>query len=128
MNEESQTNQTAGVWAWLMQRITGAVLLVFLGAHIWMLHYVTGGEHIRLADVMRRLTSPFFLTVDSSLLATAIYHGLNGVRMVFLDLGFGRAVNKVFTGFLWILGLGTLVYGINTLVFFISGNALFYLK
>lgn len=111
-----------------MQRITGAILLVFLGAHFWVLHYATAGEHIRLADVMHRLNSPFFMVVDSALLATALYHGLNGVRMIFFDFGFGRWVNKAFSALLWVIGLGTFVYGANTLVYLISGQALFYLK
>jgi len=119
---------SAGVWAWLMQRITGAVLLLFLGAHFWVLHFAAAGEHIRLAASMQRLNSPFFMVVDSALLATAIYHGLNGVRMIFFDLGLARWVNKVFSIFLWIFGLAFLVYGTNTLVYLISGNALFYLK
>lgn len=119
---------SAGVWAWLMQRITGAVLLVFLGTHFWVLHYATAGEHIRLADVMHRLHSPFFMVVDSALLATALYHGLNGVRMIFFDFGFGRWVNKAFSAVLWIVGLGTLVYGTNTLIYFFTGDALFYLR
>lgn len=119
---------SAGVWAWFVQRVTGAVLLVFLGAHFWVLHYATAGEHIRLADVMHRLNSPFFMIVDSALLATALYHGLNGVRMIFFDLGLGRWVNKTFSIVLWTIGLVTLVYGTNTLVYLISGNALFYLK
>ena len=124
----TQEAKSAGVWAWLIQRITGAVLLVFLGAHFWVLHYATAGEHIRLADVMHRLNSPFFMVVDSALLATALYHGLNGVRMVFFDFGLGRWVNMTFTAVMWIIGLVTLVYGTNTLIYLISGNAWFYLK
>ena len=124
----TEVSRSAGVWAWFVQRVTGAVLLVFLGAHFWVLHYATAGEHIRLADVMHRLNSPFFMVVDSALLATALYHGLNGVRMIFFDLGLGRWVNKTFSIVLWIIGLVTLVYGTNTLVYLISGNALFYLK
>lgn len=119
--------KSAGVWAWFVQRITGAVLLVFLGAHFWALHYAATGEHIRLAAVMQRLNSPFYMVVDSALLATAIYHGLNGVRMIFFDFGLGRWVNKTFSAILWIFGLVALVYGTNTLVYLISGNALFYL-
>lgn len=128
VTEGIQEARSAGVWAWFVQRVTGAVLLVFLGAHFWALHFAAAGEHIRLAAVMQRLNSPFFMVVDSALLATAIYHALNGVRMVFFDFGLGRLVNKTFSAALWIFGLIAFVYGTNTLVYLISGDALFYLR
>jgi len=118
----------AGVWAWVMQRITAAVLILFLGAHFWVLHYAAAGEHIRLEAVIARLRSPFFMTVDYMLLATAIYHALNGVRMVVLDFGIGRRASSVFTIVLWIFGLVALVYGINTLEYLLTGKAFFYLR
>ena len=124
----AEPDGSAGMWAWFMQRLTAVVLLFFLGAHFWVLHYAMAGERIRVEAAMARLGSPFFIVVDVALLATAIYHALNGLRMVVFDFGFGRMVNRTFTLLLWIFGLAALFYGTNTLLYLITGSPIFYLR
>ena len=94
------------MYAWLFQRISGIYLVLFLITHITAIAQatmgITRGVQAQVFDVLR---NPFYYggsgTVVFDLVALGIvaFHGLNGVRIVFLDLGFG--VRKHRLGF-WI--------------------------
>lgn len=75
-----------GVWAWFLQRVSGVVLVFYIGLHIFVIHFSTAGGRIRFDEVMARLESPFFISLDLGLLAVVLYHGLNGLRIVLLGL------------------------------------------
>ena len=47
-------SQPQGVWAWIWQRITAVLLVVFLGTHIFVLHYVPENLNINFAGVALR--------------------------------------------------------------------------
>lgn len=115
-----------GAWAWFLQRVSAGFLVVFLLAHFWVLHYAVVGERISFERVASRLQTPFFMALDSALLATAIYHGLYGVWAVMADFGVGRGVRKAVGWLLAVVGVITFVYGVNALFPFIMGRPLFY--
>ncbi len=46
-------SQPQGVWAWIWQRITAVLLVVFLGTHIFVLHYVP--ENLNIDFARRRI-------------------------------------------------------------------------
>lgn len=99
-------NMHLGMYAWLIQRLSGLYLVFFLLTHISAIAQasfgITTGFQAQIFDVLR---NPFYLggspAVIFDLIALGIiaFHGLNGVRIVFLDLGFG--VKKHRLGF-WI--------------------------
>ena len=70
-----------------------------------------------------RLQSPLFIVLDSALLAVVLYHGLNGVWQVAADFGLGRGAQRTLALVLWIVGLVTLVVGINALLPLLGGQA-----
>ncbi len=109
-----------GAFAWFMQRITAALLLVFLGAHFWVLHFAIVGQSVTFGRVADRLHSPWFVLLDSLLLAVAIYHGLNGVRTVIFDFNIRPAAKTWLTAALWIFGVVAAIYGINALLPFMG--------
>ena len=101
-----------GVWGWLMQRVTAVILLVGLGAHLIATHLLNAG-HLSYGNIASRLAGAFFVVVDVSLLGAAIFHGLNGLRMVVLDYFWnGRRQRLVFTGLLWAFGVAFFAYGL----------------
>ena len=109
-----------GVWAWILQRITAVLLVVFLGTHLFVLHYVPENMNINFLGVAARFKSVLYLIVDSGLLAVALYHGLNGIRNVLFDFigddGKRRALNIV----LVLVGLVYLIWGAYALTFFVK--------
>jgi len=84
------------MYAWLIQRISGLFLVFFLLTHITAIAQagfgITTGFQAQIFDALR---NPFWfggswtLIFDLVTLGIIAFHGLNGVRIVFLDLGFG---------------------------------------
>ena len=125
MAEAWMPKSRTGLWNWFIQRITAALLIVFIIAHFWVTHFAVPGEEITFERVTSRLQSPWFLVLDSLLLATTVYHGLNGVRNVVYDFNMNPALKKAVSWMLLLIGLVTFVYGVNALVPFITGRPVF---
>jgi len=89
-------NMKLGMYAWLIQRISGMYLVLFLLTHVAAIAQagfgVTTGFQAQVFDVLR---NPFYLggfpalAFDFIALGIIAFHGLNGIRIVFLDLGIG---------------------------------------
>lgn len=111
--DRRQLNEArGGVWGWFMQRVTAVVLIVGLGTHLVATHILSVGE-LSYDNIAERLAGLFFTVIDVSLLAAAIYHGLNGLRMVVLDYFWkSRRARRVFTGLLWAFGGAFFVFGL----------------
>ena len=102
--------RTQGMWAWVLQRVTGALLLLLLGLHFWVTHFGTTGA-ITFDKVVDRVRLPIWFHIDVALLAVIIYHALNGVRTVILDLGLTRKKALALDWGLVVLGLAMLAFG-----------------
>lgn len=112
----------AGAWEWrlwVLHRVTGLLLVLGLGAHIIILHLAEPGEGIRFDRVADRLASAPFVALDAVLLAAALFHGLNGVRVVAVDMGMGPRALRPFSFGLLALGTAGLVYGVYALASFL---------
>ena len=89
-------NMRLGMYAWIIQRFSGVFLVLFVLTHITAIAQanfgITSGAQAQIFNVLR---NPFYIgglgAVIFDLLALGIiaFHGLNGIRIVFLDLGFG---------------------------------------
>ena len=110
-------------WTWLLQRISAFVLLIVLGLHILFLHFAHGGEVLHYSEIIKRLGTPVFITLDILLLIFGLYHALYGVYAVFLDFGFGLKTRVVVLGLLMVAGMSFLGFGIYGFWAFIGSNA-----
>lgn len=115
--------KSSGSWSWLLQRVTAAVLILLLGWHVVVLHWVRPGGAIAFGSVTIRLQTLLYMVIDYGLLAFALYHGLNGVRNVLLDFTFGQRAQKAISMLLLLVGLTAFVYGAWALTPFITGTA-----
>ncbi len=89
-------NMRLGMYAWLIQRFSGLFLVFYVLTHITAIAQanfgITTGFQAQSFDALR---NPFWaggsakLIFDLFALGLIAFHGLNGVRIVFLDLGFG---------------------------------------
>lgn len=113
-----------GGWPWVIQRLTAAIIFLFLGTHIWVLHFSEPSEMITLEGVAQRLGSPLFMTIDILLLATAIYHSLNGVRSIVIDFGISPGARRALSWSLVVIGIIAFIFAVNTLAT-IRGTPLF---
>jgi succinate dehydrogenase / fumarate reductase cytochrome b subunit len=88
---------SAGMWAWIFHKFTGWVLIGYLFTHIAVLSTATvdGATYETTIQSLEGLLLVRFLEVG--LLAVAVFHILNGVRLLFVDLGVGlEAQDKAF--------------------------------
>ena len=88
-----------GMWAWVLFRISGLILVAYLFVHIGI---VSQGK-VSGASVLNRFfktfDNPIFVFLDFMLVSAVLYHGLNGVRIVLMDMGYGIRQHKlVFLG------------------------------
>ncbi|MBI4287079.1 MAG: hypothetical protein HY671_01465 [Chloroflexi bacterium] len=108
---QGRASEVAAAWAWVVQRVTAAFLLFFLGSHLWVLHFSLGDEKITFVRVTERLKQPFFQMLDMVLLAVVLYHALYGARSIALDFNISKAGKRALTWGLIVLGLGGFLYG-----------------
>ncbi|MHB9146366.1 MAG: succinate dehydrogenase/fumarate reductase transmembrane subunit [Symbiobacteriia bacterium] len=109
----------AGTSAWVLHRYTAALLILLLGAHFWVLHFVPANAIISFAGVAARLRQVLFWVIDYGLLLAGLYHGLNGLRNIALDYW-----PRVDRGLSWVLlaaGIAAAIYGGLALRVFIYG-------
>jgi succinate dehydrogenase / fumarate reductase cytochrome b subunit len=76
----------AGFIAWLLHRITGVALALYLMTHIWVISNLAQGP-AAFDATMKFLHGFVFRLLEVGLLATVLFHTLNGVRIVLLDYG-----------------------------------------
>lgn len=101
-----------GMWPWLGQRMTAVLVLVTIGVHLVLTHYVAIGQ-LSFDNIGERLGATAVLVNDIVLLAAVVFHALNGVRMIALDYLFTTAGSRhVLTAVLWVAGLVAVVFGI----------------
>ena len=88
---------SAGMWAWIFHKFTGWVLVGYLFTHIAVLSTATQSGTM-YTETIRGLESLAVVRVlEVGLLAVAVFHILNGVRLLFVDLGVGlEAQDKSF--------------------------------
>jgi succinate dehydrogenase / fumarate reductase, membrane anchor subunit len=90
----------ASLWAWVLQRITAAVLLVLVAVHFSIMHFVDPTVELTFASSHLRLQSALYFLVDAGLLCLGLFHGLNGIRNIVCDY-WPRAGRPA----AWVLGL-----------------------
>ncbi|MFQ5978014.1 MAG: hypothetical protein ACE5OZ_07795 [Candidatus Heimdallarchaeota archaeon] len=102
-----------GAIHWGLQRITGFLLIFLVGAHMLVEHFIdTDTGPASFQSVTDRLENPLYFLMDVLLLVIALYHGLNGVRTVLLDLNPPPKLLSLMNILLVILGLIAAGYGI----------------
>ncbi|WP_232685722.1 succinate dehydrogenase, cytochrome b556 subunit [Halobacterium zhouii] len=110
---------SAGMWAWVFHKFTGWVLIGYLFTHIAVLstsfqgattynNTLTGLESLAVVRLM-----------EVGLLAVAVFHILNGVRLLFVDLGVGLEsqdksfyASLVLTGVIVVASVPTFLSGV----------------
>ncbi|MGV8018088.1 MAG: succinate dehydrogenase, cytochrome b556 subunit [Ignavibacteria bacterium] len=104
-----------GSWAWILHRITGLGLTVYIMVHIIALTGLLKGE-AAFNEEMALFSSPVFLFGEWLLGALVMFHSLNGVRIALVDFGNGARYHKQILAFVYVLGV-LMVAGMAYLIF-----------
>ncbi len=82
-----------GYWAFVLHRLTGLALVLYLALHLWVLSLLARGPQA-WDDFIALARSPLFLALDVLLLFGVLFHGLNGLRVALVGLGVAAARHK----------------------------------
>ena len=109
---------SAGMWAWVFHKFTGWVLIGYLFVHIAVLSTAISGAAM-YNDTLQSLEGLLLVRVlEVGLLAGAAFHILNGIRLLFVDLGVGlESQDKSFYASLVLTG----VIAVASVPTFLSG-------
>ena len=80
---------TAGMWAWVFHKFTGWVLIGYLFTHIAVLSTAMSGPGAFTSTIQGLEGQAIVRVLEVGLLAVAVFHILNGVRLLLVDLGLG---------------------------------------
>ena len=95
----------AGYMAWLLNRVTGLAVTLYLGAHIWVMHNLSQGRE-GFNRVMEFIQSPVTMVLEILLVGAVLYHGINGIRVILIEVAGGTQYQKgLFWGVLVVSGL-----------------------
>lgn len=98
----------SGMFAWLIQRITGLLLLFYLFLHVRTVHKLSQGPEA-FNQAMAFFQQPAFKFLEIALLGVVILHALNGIRITLIDLSIGhQRERQLFWAFS--LGVGALIF------------------
>ncbi|MDZ7344221.1 MAG: succinate dehydrogenase, cytochrome b556 subunit [candidate division KSB1 bacterium] len=89
-----------GLWGWLgggrygieryaysLHRLTGIVLILYLPLHLYITSVRLQGE-AAWENLMARFDTPLMHVMEYLLFGAFLFHGLNGLRLFFTELGF----------------------------------------
>lgn len=91
---------SAGMWAWLFHKFTGWVLIGYLFTHIAVLSTamtatsqspatITAESDLFTQTIQTLEGLAIVRVLEVGLLAVAVFHILNGIRLLLIDLGIG---------------------------------------
>lgn len=108
-------NYQVGMWAWLLHRISGLVLVGYLFVHIWVISTVaTANGKVDFTALMASMANPVVAVGELGLLGVVLFHGLNGIRVLLFDLGVGlNSQKQIFWG---VIALAIVAFAISTVV------------
>ena len=100
-------------WIWLIKIVTGPLLVVLLGLHLTVNHYLGSMSSGLMThdDIIRYFQNPIVPAIEILFLITVVTHSLIGLRGIVLDMNPSRTVLKIVTWLLVGLGVSSVVYG-----------------
>jgi len=107
----------SGAPGWVLQRITGILLVVVVIGHYFVMHADPASGHT-YAAVLERMHHPFWKMFDLTFITIGLWHGLNGTWGIFRDYEMKPAVSLTVYGIIILSGIAFWVLGVNTILSF----------
>lgn len=107
--------RSLGMWAFILNRVTGLLLVAYIFVHFVVISSLYQGE-AAWNNLMTMFRSPFALLFDVGLILALLLHGLNGVRIILLAFNVGVKHHKaIFWG---LMGLSVIILAAASLRLF----------
>jgi len=114
--DEVGLNPNVGTWSWLLHRITGVILVLYLFMHFFALSSSLGGAATFNAW-LSNLQTPLTHVLEIGLAAVVAFHLLNGLRITIADFFY---LTKPHKALFWIAMVIFAILMIITLVVFLQ--------
>lgn len=108
---------------WYFMRISGLMLILLAGGHLFITHYLNVPSDTTFDFVAGRWANPFWRTFDWLLLMMALWHGVLGLRYSIQDYLRHPAVRTAAFGLMWVVGIVFFALGTITIFVFDPGAA-----
>ena len=107
----ARAGRTHSMLGWLMQRVTGILLVYALGVHLWTVHVVDSGR-LNWEVITARLADDTLWSIYYLLFIPAVvYHAANGLWGITMDYNPSPSLRRGLLAVFWAGGLALLVYG-----------------
>ncbi|MFO7273763.1 MAG: succinate dehydrogenase, cytochrome b556 subunit [Bacillota bacterium] len=83
-----------GMWSHVLHRISGIAITVFLLLHIWEITTVLRAGAEGFTAKMAGMAARIWVIGEWLLFLALVFHGINGIRLILLDLGWGVREQK----------------------------------
>jgi succinate dehydrogenase hydrophobic anchor subunit len=101
-------------WTWLLKIVTGPLLLLVLGLHFTVNHYMGSMSSglMTYEDIVRYFQNPLIVGIEILFLVTVVTHSLLGFHGILLDMHPPRSLLVASTWLHVIIGVSAIAYGI----------------
>ncbi|MGD2078337.1 MAG: succinate dehydrogenase, cytochrome b556 subunit [Chloroflexota bacterium] len=113
--------KSTGFISFLLRRITGVALVLYLFLHMWVIGSATGGPEVFNAR-LNLVQSTAFKFAEVALLAAVVYHAFDGIRLLivhYLDVTEYR--KSLFYAIFAVSALLVIAGGIPIIMFALEG-------
>jgi len=83
-----------GTAAWLLQRLSGLFLTLYLIVHLIVIGTAVQGEDA-FDDLLAAFDKAPFLILDAGLVGVVAFHAMNGLRLILFDFAIGLRFQKL---------------------------------
>jgi succinate dehydrogenase / fumarate reductase cytochrome b subunit len=97
-----------GTAAWLLQRLSGIFLTIYLITHIIVIGTSVRGED-SFDDLLSTFDKPLFLVLDAGLLGIVAFHAVNGLRLILFDFAIGLRYQKALFWAAFVVAVGVFI-------------------
>ena len=110
-----------GFISFLLRRISGVALVIYLAMHMWVIGSVNQGPEVFNAR-LNAVQTPIFKLFEVALLAAVVYHAFDGIRLLIVH--YFDVTNKresLFYAAIAIAAILTVVGGVPIILFMLEG-------
>ncbi len=117
-------NKNVGMFSFLLQRITGVLLTVYLFMHIFVISSAKRAGPEGFDRTMGMVQTPFFHWMEVLLFLGIVIHAVNGIRIIIVDTGSEARRHKGWLYAMMALGVIIIIYGLYKFLPKLLGHAL----
>lgn len=111
-DKQKTVQRDSATTVWIIQAITGLLLIVLLGLHMIAHHFIVEGGLRTFQDVVDYISNPVIFVLEVLFLVVVTPHAMLGLQGIVLDLSPSESAQRTIVWIFRILTVLVLVYGI----------------